>query len=146
MSSEPQIFFSDVNERQGSFLRRTFLLGGGALLGLTGLTARLAQLQILDARRYSTAAVANQFNDRLQPPPRGRITDRNGVMIAGNRPSFTVSVVRDSTPDLDATLDLLARLLPDTAERRRHIIRDVNASPRFVAVPVKTDLTWEEFA
>ena len=26
MSSEPHIFFSDVNERQGSFLRRTFLL------------------------------------------------------------------------------------------------------------------------
>lgn len=146
MSSEPQIFFSDVNERQGSFLRRTFLVGGGALLGLTGLSARLGQLQLLDARRYSTAAVANQFNDRLQPPPRGRITDRYGVTIAGNRPSFTVSVVRDSTPDLDATLDLLARLLPDTADRRRQIIRDVNASPRFVAVPVKSDLSWEEFA
>ena len=28
MSSEPSIFFSDVNERQGSFLRRTFVVGG----------------------------------------------------------------------------------------------------------------------
>ena len=28
MSSEPSIFFSDPNERQGSFLRRTLVLGG----------------------------------------------------------------------------------------------------------------------
>ena len=32
MSSEPHIFFSDVNERQGSFLRRTMLLGGATAL------------------------------------------------------------------------------------------------------------------
>ncbi|RZJ43892.1 MAG: penicillin-binding protein 2, partial [Brevundimonas sp.] len=38
------------------------------------------------------------------------------------------------------------RLLPDTLERRRSIIRDVNAAPRFSPVPVKSDLTWEEFA
>ncbi len=146
MSDHTPIQFNEVNERQGSFLRRTFLLGGVALAGLGVLGARLAHLQIIDQRRYASAAVANRFNDRLQVAPRGVITDRNGVMIAGNRPSFSVSVVRDVTQDLDATLDLIARLLPDTAERRRRIIREVNAAPRFVPVPVKTDLTWEEFA
>ncbi|WP_296819749.1 penicillin-binding protein 2 [Brevundimonas sp.] len=146
MSEEPSIYFRDVNERQGSFLRRTFLLGGGALLGLGALSARMAHLQVVDANRYASAATANRFNDRLQVPPRGRIVDREGVVLAGNRPSFTVSIVRDATPDLDATLDLVARLLPDTAERRRRLIREVNAAPRFVPVPVKTDLTWEEFA
>jgi len=146
MSDRSPIQFNEVNERQGSFLRRTFLLGGVALTGLGVLGARLAHLQIIDQRRYASAAVANRFNDRLQVAPRGLITDRNGVMIAGNRPSFSVSVVRDVTQDLDATLDLVARLLPETAERRRRIIREVNAAPRFVPVPVKTDLTWEEFA
>ncbi|WP_282007980.1 penicillin-binding protein 2 [Brevundimonas aveniformis] len=146
MSDRSPIQFNEVNERQGSFLRRTFLLGGVALTGLGVLGARLAHLQIIDQRRYASAAVANRFNDRLQVAPRGLITDRNGVMIAGNRPSFSVSVVRDVTQDLDATLDLIARLLPETAERRRRIIREVNAAPRFVPVPVKTDLTWEEFA
>lgn len=146
MSDRSPIQFSEVNERQGSFLRRTFLLGGAALTGLGILGARLAHLQIIDQRRYALAAVANRFNDRLQVAPRGLIVDRNGVMLAGNRPSFSVSVVRDVTQDLDATLDLVARLLPDTAERRRRIIREVNAAPRFVPVPVKTDLTWEEFA
>ena len=146
MSEGPKIYFSEVNERQGSFLRRTFLLGAGSLLGLGVLGARLAHLQLIDQRRYASAASANRFNDRLRVAPRGRITDRNGVMVAGNRPSFTVSIVRDATQDLDATLDLVTRLLPETAERRRRIIREVNAAPRFAPVPVKTDLTWEEFA
>ncbi|OYX56159.1 MAG: penicillin-binding protein 2 [Brevundimonas subvibrioides] len=146
MSGEPSIFFADVNERQGSFLRRTFVVGGLTTLGVTALTIRLAQLQVVQAREYSTLASQNQFNFRLVPPPRGRILDRNGVTIAGNRPSFRVLVVRDETKDLDQTLDLLGRLLPDTLDRRRAIIRDVNAAPRFSPVPVKSDLTWEEFA
>ena len=44
MSSEPSIFLSDVNERQGSFLRRTFVLGGLTAIGGLALTGRLAQL------------------------------------------------------------------------------------------------------
>ena len=146
MSSEPSIFFSDVNERQGSFLRRTFVVGGLTTLGVGALTVRLAQLQVVQAQEYASLSSQNQFNFRLVPPPRGRILDRNGVVIAGNRPSFRVLVVRDETKDLDQTLDLLGRLLPDTLDRRRAIIRDVNAAPRFAPVPVKSDLTWEEFA
>lgn len=146
MSSEPHIFFSDVNERQGSFLRRTFLLGGGMALGTVALVGRLAQLQIVKAEEYATLATNNQFNFRLVPPPRGLIKDRNGVVIAGNRPSFRVLVVRDETKDLDQTLDLLGQLLPDTMERRRTLIREINAAPRFSPVPVKSDLTWEEFS
>ena len=146
MSSEPQLFFTDVNERQASFLRRTVVLGGATLAGLGLLVGRLSQLQIVQADEYATLATKNQFNFRLVPPPRGLIKDRNGVVIAGNRPSFRVLVVRDETKDLDQTLDILGRLLPDTLERRRTIIREVNAAPRFSPVPVKSDLSWEEFS
>jgi penicillin-binding protein 2 len=146
MSNEPSIFFADVNERQGSFLRRTFVVGGLTALGITALIGRLAQLQLVQTQEYSTLSTQNQFNFRLVPPPRGRILDRNGVVIAGNRPSFRVLVVRDETKDLDQTLDLLGQLLPDTVDRRRAIIREVNAAPRFSPVPVKSDLTWDEFA
>jgi penicillin-binding protein 2 len=122
------------------------VLGGLTTLGGLALTGRLAQLQVIQAGQYATMASNNRFNFRLVPPPRGRILDRDGVVIAGNRPSFRVLVLRDETKDLDQTLDLLGRLLPDTLDRRRSIIRDVNAAPRFSPVPVKSDLTWEEFA
>lgn len=146
MSSEPSLVFSDPNQRQGAFLRRTLVFGGLTALGGIALVGRLGQLQVVQAQEYATLASNNQFNFRLVPPPRGRVLDRNGVVIAGNRPSFRVLVVRDETKDLDQTLDLLGRLLPDTVDRRRTIIRDVNAAPRFSPVPVKTDLSWDEFA
>ena len=146
MSSEPSIYFTDANERQGSFLRRTFVLGGATAIGVTALVLRLGQLQVVQAGEYATLATNNQFNFRLTPPPRGRILDRNGVVVAGNRPSFRVLVVRDETKDLDRTLDLLGQILPDTMERRRAIIRDVNAARPFSPVPVKADLNWEEFS
>jgi penicillin-binding protein 2 len=144
--SEPSIFFEDVNERQGGFLRRTFLMGAATGLGLTALTARLGYLQLIETDRYRTLSAENQFNFRVVPPPRGRILDRNGVVLAGNRPSFRVLVVRDETKDLDGTLDVVAKLLPATADRRRQLLRDINGSPRFAPVPVATDLTWEEFS
>ena len=74
--SEPSIFFSEVNERQGVFNRRAFLMGGlagGTILALGG---RLAQLQLLEFDRYRLMSTENQFNFRLIPPPRGRPTWR----------------------------------------------------------------------
>jgi len=146
VSSGPSIFFEDVNERQGGFLRRTFLLGGLTAVGLAALSGRLAFLQVLETGRYRTLSAENQFNLRLVPPPRGEITDRNGVVLAGNRPSFRLLVIRDETKDLDTTLDAVEQLIPSTAPRRRALLREINAAPRFAPVPVASDLTWEEFA
>ena len=117
MSSGPSIFFEDVNERQGGFLRRTFLLGGLTAVGLAALSGRLAFLQVLETGRYRTLSAENQFNLRLIPPPRGRILDRNGVVLAGNRPSFRLLVIRDETKDLDTTLDAVEQLIPSLSGR-----------------------------
>ena len=46
------------------------------------------------------------------PPKRGLIYDRNGVLLADNRPSFMLSIVRERVPDLDATLAELGEMLP----------------------------------
>ena len=90
--SEPSIFFTEVNERQGVFHRRAFLMGGFSGLGLLALTGRLAHLQLLEAQRYEKMSASNQFNFRLVPPPRGLIVDRNGVILASNRPHFRLLV------------------------------------------------------
>jgi penicillin-binding protein 2 len=144
--NEPAIFFEDVNERQGGFLRRTFLLGGFTALGMTALVTRLGYLQLVENNRYKQLSQHNQFNYRIVQPPRGVIKDRNGVVLAGNRASFRVLVVRDETKDLDGTLNMVAELLPATALKRRQLIAEINESPRFVPVAVATDLNWDDFA
>ena len=146
MSLEPHIFFDEVNERQGVFHRRTFLLGGFAGLGLLALTGRLAALQLFEGQRYQSLSASNQFNYRLRTPPRGRVLDRNGVEIASNRPDFRLLVLRDEIEDVDKTLDKVSELIPITPERRKALKRDIANSPRFVPVAIANDLTWDEFS
>jgi len=92
--TQPAIFFEEVNERQGVFHRRAILLGAFAGLGIGALGARLAFLQLLETQRYEKLATSNQFNFKLAPAPRGVIVDRNGAILAANRPNFRLLAAR----------------------------------------------------
>jgi penicillin-binding protein 2 len=146
MNDSPAIVFTDVNERQGAFHRRTVLMGGLVGAGLAALGIRLVHLQVLQGSKYKQLSTNNQYNLRLLPPLRGLIVDRNGLIIAGNRPSFRVLLIKNRIDDIDDTLDKLAFVLPQTAGNRRRILRDINQSRRFVPTAVATDLTWEDFS
>ena len=144
--SEPSIFFSEVNERQGTFHRRAFLLGGFTGLGLLALGGRLAQLQLVEAQRYQKLSAGNQYNYRLTPPPRGLVLDRNGVSLASNRPNFRLIINKDKDLDAEAVLDDLAKLVPIDGSRRARVLKELDRAPRKAPVVVMEDLTWEEFS
>ena len=144
--SEPSIFFTEVNERQGVFHRRAFLLGGVAGAGLLALGGRLVQLQVVETGRYQSLSASNQYNFRLIPPPRGRILDRNGVELASNRPNFRLLLLKDQTKDAEATLKLASEVIALTPDRQRQLLKEIAQGPRFVPVSLADDLTWEEFA
>ena len=144
--SEPSIFFFEVNERQGVFHRRAFLLGaltGGGILALGG---RLAELQLVEAQRYQKLSAGNQFNYRLVPPPRGLILDRNGVSLASNRPNFRLMINKDKDLDADGVLADLAKLVPIDDPRRTRVLKELARAPRKAPVVVMEDLSWEEFS
>ncbi|MDI1364775.1 MAG: penicillin-binding protein 2 [bacterium] len=144
--SEPSILFFEVNERQGVFHRRAFLMGGLAGAGLLALGGRLAQLPLVEAQRDQKLSPGNQYNYRLTPPPRGLILDRNGIPLASNRPNFRLMVTKDKDLDVEATLDDLSKLVPIDGSRRARIIKDIARAPRKAPVAVMEDMTWEEFS
>ena len=144
--TEPSIFFSEVNERQGVFHRRAFVMGALVSTGLLALGGRLAELQIFESGRYRTLAGKNQYNFRLVPPPRGRILDRNGIELASNRPNFRLLLLKDQVNDVEATLKTVSELIPITPQRHRQLLREIAESQKFVPVSLADDLTWDEFA
>ncbi|MGA9657510.1 MAG: penicillin-binding protein 2 [Asticcacaulis sp.] len=144
--AEPSIVFTDVNERQGVFTRRIFLMGGLVAFGLVALTGRLAHLQLLQGSKYSKLAAANQFNFRLIPPPRGDIYDRNGKLIAGNRPSFRVMIESNEVKSIEDTLDQVSYILPQTLSSRRRILRDISQNQRSVPTVIASDMSWDDFS
>lgn len=145
--TRPEIYLNEVNERQGAFHRRAFLMAGVTGVGVLALTGRLAYLQLVEADKYKVLSEHNQFDFRLRPPPRGLILDRNGVVLASNRPDFRLFVSRDTEDtDVEALLDRLAKLVPLDDAHRSRLLDDINDAPRRAPVTVMEDLTWEEFS
>ena len=62
------------------------------LFGLLYLAGCLYTIQVRDSRLYSDAQDAYSFRRVRQPAPRGRILDRNGVVLADNEPSYCVAL------------------------------------------------------
>ncbi|MCC4241186.1 MULTISPECIES: penicillin-binding protein 2 [Thalassospira] len=128
------------------FTRRALMLGAGKGVLLTGLAARMYYLQVLESDRYRTLADENRISHRLLPPPRGLVTDRFGAPLAVNRQNYHIMIVREQTPDVRRTLEILDQIIelgPDTIER---VERDVSRRRSFVPVTVRDNLTWDEVA
>ena len=150
MSLEPHIFFDEVNERQGVFHRRAFILGGLAGAGRAGPRAGgCLQLQLVEAQTlHQTSRPPTSSTSACAPPPRGRILDRNGVELASNRPELPPADAHATRPRTSrGTLDTVAELVPDhrPSSRPSSSGRWQNG-PRSAPVAVADDLTWEEFA
>lgn len=75
-------------------------------LAFAVLIGKLYQLQILQGATYQAQADENRFRFIEVPPPRGVIYDRNGEILARNRPSFVIAVVPEDLPDDDITTDV----------------------------------------
>jgi penicillin-binding protein 2 len=143
---QPAIFFKEVNEKQGAFHRRAFMFGAFAGLGMSALGGRLGYLQLVEAQRFKKLSASNQFNFKLLPPPRGLIVDRNGAVLASNRPNFRLLVVRDKGHDHEATLKVLANFVPMDEARQERLSREISRSPRRAPVSVMEDMSWEQFS
>ena len=65
---------------------------------------RLYSLQIVSGASYQEQAAVNRLREIDTPAPRGVIYDRNGEILARNRPSFVIAVIpADLPPDDIAT-------------------------------------------
>jgi penicillin-binding protein 2 len=138
--------FKKENKRSGVFTRRALLLGGGQLTVLGLLGAKLYQVQVVEGERYATLAESNRISARLTAPPRGRILDRFGSVVGGNRLNWRALLTAEMTEDVDRTLDSFARVVPLPDHERARIERELRRRRRFIPVVLREFLSWEDMA
>ena len=109
-------------------------------------TVRYYNLQITNYQTYKTQSERNRVQLQPLPPKRGLIYDRNGVLLADNRPSYILSVVRERVADLDATLSALRALVPISDSDLENFQKKVLRSRPYEAVPLRFRLTEDERA
>lgn len=127
-------------------LRRA-LVATLAVLALMGvLLGRMTYLQVLGFQHYSTLSHENRVKLVAIPPTRGLIYDRNGVLLAENRPSFRLIVTPEEVRDMDDMLRRLGQVI-ELSEGDLERFRDLLARKRrFEEIPLKFRLSPEEVA
>lgn len=136
----------EEERRRSVFTRRALLLGAGQAGLLSFLVYRLQKLQLEQGERYATLANENRISARLLAPPRGRVLDRAGRVVAANDLNWRALLTAEQTQDVGATLETFSHLIPLTEQERARIEREVRRRRRFVPVTVREFLTWEEMA
>lgn len=139
--------FKDTAAERRLFQRRTLVMLGFVVFMLGGLLARMYQLQVLEHDTYTTLSDKNRVQVQSVAPTRGLIYDRNGNLLAENRPVFSVTIVPERVADMDATLDQLTRLLSISEEDLERFQRRLTEPRRpYQELPLRYDLEEHEIA
>jgi penicillin-binding protein 2 len=114
------------------------------LLGL--LLGRLLYLQFFEYSHFKTLSENNRVRLQAIAPNRGLIYDRNGVVLAENRPSYRLEVIPEQVKDMEATLQGLGDLVELDEVTLERFRKAVSRSRPFEGVPLRTKLSDEEVA
>ena len=134
------------NPSRGIFTRRALVLMAAQVAAVAALGDRLYRLQVADGRKYAALAENNRVSTRMLAPPRGRILDRFGVSLAGNKINWRALLLAEQTTDVPATLDRFATIIALDEHERARIDRELKHGRRFIPIVVHDFLTWDDMA
>ena len=135
----------DTNKINRMFMRRVIVAGLFIFIGLGVLVARYGFLQVYAHDKYVTAADNNRIKLISAPPSRGYIYDRNGHILADNKPVFTAMISPDEVSNPSKTLNLLAPIFDLTEEDIQEILLRI-ADSKNDPVTIKIDLNPTQVA
>ncbi|HSC68328.1 MAG TPA: penicillin-binding protein 2, partial [Cellvibrio sp.] len=139
--------FKDHQREAKLFRGRVIVMAVFMLLLVCALVYRYYDLQIVNYEEYATQSDRNRVHVQPVPPTRGLIFDRNGTLLADNKPSFTLSVVSSNATELNATIEQLKSLLEITpADLGKFYKAQKQRRHKLDPVPLRYRLTEEEIA
>ncbi|MEY8204018.1 MAG: penicillin-binding protein 2 [Bermanella sp.] len=137
----------DAENEKDIFVRRAILAAFCVLLLLCALAGRMVFLQVSQHELFASKSENNRVQLKPVAPIRGLIFDRNGILLAENLPSHSLSIVPERVQDMDATLaliDTLVGLSPEEGARFQKRLKQWRRP--FEAITIKYRLDETEIA
>jgi penicillin-binding protein 2 len=139
--------FKDVAAERRLFQRRALVMLLLVIVASGLLAGRMYYLQVVMHDTYKTLSDKNRVQVQSVAPPRGLIYDRNNVLLAENRPVFSVTLVPERIDELDRTLERLQSIIDISGEDLERFRRRLTEPRRpFQELPLRYDLTETEIA
>ena len=103
-------------------------------------------LQVVQHAKFEELAENNHQRTLALRAPRGIVFDRNGQVLVQNRHSYSVSIVREHTKDLNRTIRLLAVTLGLDEPGIRAIVNRHRSEPSYRPITIIQDATLAQVA
>jgi len=129
---------SNVEDRRGIITRLSVLQ-----YVITGLFSILAisfwVLQVAQHAKFEEMAENNHQRTLALRAPRGIVLDRDGRILIENRPSFSISIMREHSKDLNRTIRMLAAILGYEESSVRETVDRHRREPTYRPVTIVLD-------
>ena len=125
---------------------RLMVLQVSAVVTFSALAISFWFLQIAQHTRFQEMAENNHQRTLALRAPRGVLFDRHGKVLVENRHSFTVSIVREHTKDLDRTIRLLSDVAGLDAKQVRQTVDRHRSEPIYRPIVVVEDASLAQVA
>ena len=128
---QQRISIKDNNAEAALFRRRAMVAMAGVILLTLMLLLNLYVVQVIHHDDYQTRSNDNRIKIVPVAPPRGLIFDRNGELLAENRPVFSLEIIPEQVDDLPKMLDDLIVLLKLDPSAKEDFLKEVQRHRRF---------------
>lgn len=142
----PEFHLKDPSYEYRLISRRIYI--AGLLMFLLGMliVVRVFFLQVVMNDHFTTLSQHNRVKIQPIAPIRGLIYSSDGILLANNRPSFSLNLIPERVDEMEQTLDELGKLvvLEDTEIAR--FKKQLKKKRHFASVPLKFNLADDEVA
>lgn len=138
--------FRDYKAEARLFRNRAVVSFLGIIVLIGVLIGNLYNIQVNDYQDYKTRSNDNRIKIVPISPNRGLIYDRNGHLLAENRPVYSLEIIPEKIKDMDKTIARLQRILPITDDDIQDFNKERRHTRRFESVPILSQLTEKQVA
>jgi penicillin-binding protein 2 len=146
MAARNRIVIRDHSAEANLFARRSFIAFLGVLILLIVLFNNIFDLEINDYDKYHTRSDSNRIKLLPVAPNRGLIYDRNGILLAENKPVYSLEIIPEQVTDLKATVAQISALLDIKPEKQAKFFKALKSKRRFKPIELYSRLSDQQVA
>ena len=144
--SPRRVIIRNHSSEANLFARRTFIAFIGVLLLLVTLFSNVYSLQVNSFEKYQTRSNSNRIKLLPVAPNRGLIYDRNGIILADNKPIYSLTVIPEDVNNLKESIEEISTLLDISADRQKKFFKAAKSKRRFKQIELQSRLSEQQVA
>jgi len=146
MAANKRVTIRNHSAEANLFARRAFIALLGVVVLLLILFSNIYELEISSFEKYQTRSNSNRIKLLPVAPNRGLIYDRQGVLLAENKPIYSLEIIPEQVLDLKQTVKEVSKLLNISEEKQAKLFRSLKSKRRFKQLELKSRLSDQQVA